>query len=136
MTMHRRRGFSILELMVALVVIVTAVSLARAAFTDAMRAAASVPSAARRADDEALALLTLRAAGSPWWPGWEMAGGALARVQLPGRFQQVGRWIFDVAHNPDGAAVLAMTLSRLPREPMTAVVSIFEWSSRAIKSSA
>ena len=28
-------------------------------------------------------------------------------VRLPGRFQHVGRWIFDVAHNPDGAEVLA-----------------------------
>lgn len=49
----------------------------------------------------------------------------LARVRLPGRFQRVGKYVFDVAHNPDGAAVLARTLSeaRLPR-PVAAVFSV------------
>ena len=35
---------------------------------------------------------------------------ALAGVRLPGRFHREGRFIFDVAHNPDGAAVLAATV--------------------------
>ena len=43
----------------------------------------------------------------------------LREVQLPGRFQRVStpdgiEWIFDVAHNPDAAAVLAANLARHP----------------------
>jgi len=43
----------------------------------------------------------------------------LAGVQLPGRFQRVPaasgfEWVFDVAHNPDAAAVLAASLARHP----------------------
>ncbi len=49
----------------------------------------------------------------------------LATVRLPGRFQRVGKHLFDVAHNPDGATVLARTLSeaRLPH-PVVAVFSV------------
>ncbi len=49
----------------------------------------------------------------------------LATVRLPGRFQRVGKHLFDVAHNPDGATVLAQTLSeaRLPH-PVVAVFSV------------
>jgi dihydrofolate synthase/folylpolyglutamate synthase len=39
------------------------------------------------------------------------AARAASTISLPGRFQRVGRWIFDVAHNPDGAQTLATTLS-------------------------
>lgn len=54
----------------------------------------------------------------------EVADG-LARVRLPGRFQRVGKYIFDVAHNPDGASVLSGTLAELeaPR-PVVAVLSV------------
>jgi dihydrofolate synthase/folylpolyglutamate synthase len=31
-------------------------------------------------------------------------------VELPGRFHTVGRFTFDVAHNPSGAAVVAETM--------------------------
>jgi len=41
----------------------------------------------------------------------KVAGDA---IRLPGRFQQVGRWIFDVAHNADGARTLAGTLATIP----------------------
>lgn len=34
----------------------------------------------------------------------------LTRVRLPGRFHRVGKFIFDVAHNPAGAGVLARTV--------------------------
>jgi dihydrofolate synthase/folylpolyglutamate synthase len=41
----------------------------------------------------------------------------LAHVRLPGRFQRIPaasgfEWVFDVAHNPDAAAVLAANLAR------------------------
>lgn len=49
---------------------------------------------------------------------------ALANVRLPGRFSRHGAWIFDVAHNPDGSAVTALTLGGMavPR-PVVALVS-------------
>lgn len=51
------------------------------------------------------------------------AGFAAARV--PGRFDRRGKWLFDVAHNPDGmrALVAAIEEARLPR-PVHALVSI------------
>ena len=50
---------------------------------------------------------------------------ALATVQLPGRFSRHGDWIFDVAHNPDGAEVTAATLRAVaPTAPVVALVSV------------
>lgn len=51
------------------------------------------------------------------------AGFAQARV--PGRFDRRGKWLFDVAHNPDGirSLVAAIDAARLPR-PIHALVSI------------
>jgi len=50
-------------------------------------------------------------------------GFAVARV--PGRFDRRGRWLFDVAHNPDSmrALVAALRATDLPR-PIHALVSI------------
>lgn len=47
------------------------------------------------------------------------------RARIPGRFDRRGKWLFDVAHNPDGMAALgeAITAARLPR-PLHALVSI------------
>jgi dihydrofolate synthase/folylpolyglutamate synthase len=46
-------------------------------------------------------------------------------VRLPGRFQRVGPYIFDVAHNPDGAAVLAATVEAVrPATPRAAVLCV------------
>jgi folylpolyglutamate synthase/dihydropteroate synthase len=57
-----------------------------------------------------LAILMLRTAGAPWSVTLDEANAGLAGVRLPGRFHREGRFIFDVAHNPDGASVLAATL--------------------------
>ncbi|HEY7027224.1 MAG TPA: Mur ligase family protein [Gemmatimonadales bacterium] len=48
-----------------------------------------------------------------------------ARARVPGRFDRRGKWLFDVAHNPDGmrALVAAIEETRLPR-PIHALVSI------------
>ena len=59
-----------------------------------------------------------------------MARG-FARAHVPGRFDRHGRWIFDVAHNPDGmrALVRALDDAKLPR-PVHALISILgdkEW---------
>ncbi|MEO8031508.1 MAG: folylpolyglutamate synthase/dihydrofolate synthase family protein [Gemmatimonadota bacterium] len=50
-----------------------------------------------------------------------------AATWVPGRFDRRGRWLFDVAHNPDGVAALisAIEEAALPR-PVTALVSILE----------
>lgn len=76
---------------------------------------------AHQASNTALALLMLEAVGMV--P--RNAGEILPQVTLPGRFQRVGRYIFDVAHNPDGATVLARTLEAVrPKRPIVAVVAV------------
>lgn len=48
-----------------------------------------------------------------------------ASARVPGRFDRRGKWLFDVAHNPDGmrALVAAIQAADLPR-PVHALVSI------------
>jgi len=51
----------------------------------------------------------------------------LREVRLPGRFQRMSapdgiEWVFDVAHNPDAAAVLAANLARHPARGRTFAV--------------
>lgn len=65
---------------------------------------------APQASNTVLALLMLRAAGGPFSVSLAEAAAALPSVRLPGRFHREDRFIFDVAHNPDGAAVLAATV--------------------------
>jgi dihydrofolate synthase/folylpolyglutamate synthase len=82
-------------------------------------------SGAHQATNAALALALLDAAGAPYAPSAAEAAEGLATVFLPGRFQRVNRFIFDVAHNPDGAAVLARTLTAVePARPVVAVLSV------------
>lgn len=57
---------------------------------------------------------------------------SFARASVPGRFDRRGRWLFDVAHNPDSMRSLVATLqqSAVPR-PLHALVSILgdkEWA--------
>ncbi len=53
------------------------------------------------------------------WPA------SFADAYVPGRFEVRGRWIFDVAHNPDGARVLADTLRQVaPPRPRQALVGV------------
>jgi dihydrofolate synthase/folylpolyglutamate synthase len=67
-------------------------------------------------------LMALPARYRPERPDIE-AGFASARI--PGRFDRRGKWIFDVAHNPDGMAALgeALQAAQVPR-PIHALVSI------------
>ena len=82
---------------------------------------------AHQASNAALALLMLREAGSPYWGGWDGAANALKRVRLPGRFHWAPPYIFDVAHNPDGAAVLTRTLAHVaPPGPVVAVLCVLD----------
>jgi dihydrofolate synthase/folylpolyglutamate synthase len=78
-----------------------------------------------QASNAALALLMTRMAGAPFFAGLEAARAGIAGTRLPGRFHRSGRFIFDVAHNPDGAAVLASTLRQIdaPR-PVVALLCV------------
>jgi len=78
-----------------------------------------------QATNTAFTLLLLAAAGEPYATSLADAERHLATVRVPGRFQHVGNFIFDVAHNADGAAVLAQTLRSVnPPRPVTALLSV------------
>jgi dihydrofolate synthase/folylpolyglutamate synthase len=48
-----------------------------------------------------------------------------AGATVPGRFDRRGKWLFDVAHNPDGVAALCRAVEELnPPRPVHALVSI------------
>jgi dihydrofolate synthase / folylpolyglutamate synthase len=87
---------------------------------------------AHQAENAATTMVSLDAAGFVSWPN-----GAdpvvIPPVVLPGRFQRVGRWIFDVAHNPSGAEVLADTLRSFeqarPLVVLLAVLGDKDWRS-------
>jgi dihydrofolate synthase/folylpolyglutamate synthase len=66
-----------------------------------------------QADNFAFTLALLDAAGGPFAVPLAEAVESVRAVRLPGRFQRVGNWIFDVAHNPDGARTLAASLSAI-----------------------
>ena len=64
-----------------------------------------------QASNLAFSLVMLDAAGEPFATTLEDARQHVERVRIPGRFQHVGKFIFDVAHNPAGAEVLAQTVT-------------------------
>ena len=75
-----------------------------------------------QADNLAFTLALLDAAGPEYRFSLTEAEAPLQNVKLPGRFQRVGKYIFDVAHNADGAQVLAETLFDVqPSRPIAAV---------------
>jgi dihydrofolate synthase/folylpolyglutamate synthase len=79
---------------------------------------------AHQADNTVTALVALDAAGLAPWPTTSEAL-VIPEVALPGRFQRVGRWIFDVAHNPSGAEVLADTILAVsPARPLVALLAV------------
>lgn len=78
-----------------------------------------------QASNLAFALVMLDAAGPSLSLNVRDLEQYLPRVRLPGRFQHVGRYIFDVAHNPAGAAVLAETIVAVsPAPPIVAVLCV------------
>jgi dihydrofolate synthase/folylpolyglutamate synthase len=73
----------------------------------------------------AFTLALLDAAGDPFRVSLAEAAESVASVRLPGRFQRVGRWIFDVAHNADGVRTLAASLAEVAIEhPMVALLCV------------
>lgn len=78
-----------------------------------------------QAHNAAVALAMLRGAGGRWAAIEADAEHLLGGVRLAGRFHRAGPWLFDVAHNADGAAtVVANLLAVGMPHPITAVVCV------------
>ena len=72
-----------------------------------------------------------------WRPDAEAVARGFASAWIPGRLDRRGKWLFDVAHNPDGirALVAALEATRPPR-PIHALVSILgdkEWPDMLVR---
>lgn len=84
-----------------------------------------------QARNTAIAILTMTAAGDRFALPRNQWNSALANVWLPGRFQRLGGFVLDVAHNPAGATVLANTILKLnlpsPRTILLAVLGDKDW---------
>ena len=63
-----------------------------------------------QAHNASVALAMLRGAGGRWREIERHAAELLPGVRLAGRFHRAGPWLFDVAHNADGAATVAANL--------------------------
>ena len=73
----------------------------------------------------AFTIALLDAAGPPYAATLAEAAEAVGNVRLPGRFQRVGQWIFDVAHNADGARTLAASVANVaPPAPLTVLLCV------------
>lgn len=73
----------------------------------------------------AVAAKTLEVLPEPWRPGPEAVSRGFATATIPGRLDRRGKWLFDVAHNPDGVAALCRAIEdQKPRRPVHALVSI------------
>ena len=74
-----------------------------------------------------VALAALNALPEPFGPVGMDLPASFADASVPGRFdvRGAGRWIFDVAHNPDGMEVLVAALrDERPARPLHALVGI------------
>ena len=80
---------------------------------------------AHQVANAATAIAMVDAAGAEYALDSGSVASALSGVTLPGRFQRHGKYIFDVAHNPAGAGVLAETLSSVaPVRPVVALLTV------------
>jgi dihydrofolate synthase/folylpolyglutamate synthase len=73
----------------------------------------------------------LMALAAPYRPDLDAISRAFGQARIPGRLDRRGKWLFDVAHNPDGirALITALEAMRQPR-PIHGLVSILgdkEW---------
>lgn len=73
----------------------------------------------------AVARAVLEALPEQYRPDGEAVGAGFAAATVSGRLERWGRWLFDVAHNPDGMAALCRAIEELaPERPIHALVSI------------
>ncbi len=79
----------------------------------------------------------LMALPAPYRPTLEQIGRGFGSCRVAGRLDRRGRWLFDVAHNPDGMRSLVTALAAIhPRRPLHALVSILgdkEWPEMLVK---
>jgi dihydrofolate synthase/folylpolyglutamate synthase len=80
---------------------------------------------AYQAENALLAVRLAELAGSAFPVDEAALRAGLLAARVPGRFDRRGKWIFDVAHNPDGARALASVLAAVrPPRPVVGVASI------------
>lgn len=73
----------------------------------------------------AVARALLDALPPRWRPPDAAIAAGFARARVPGRLDRRGKWLFDVAHNPDGMRALVSALQADPPPgPVHALVSI------------
>jgi dihydrofolate synthase / folylpolyglutamate synthase len=73
----------------------------------------------------AVAHAILMALPHPYCPTLEQIGQGFGSVRVAGRLDRRGRWLFDVAHNPDGMrSLVTALLATRPLRPLHALVSI------------
>jgi dihydrofolate synthase/folylpolyglutamate synthase len=78
-----------------------------------------------QARNTAIAIASVASLGEQYLPAPSTISTKLTKLFLPGRFQRSGNFIFDVAHNPDGARTVAESIVALnPPAPRTALVSV------------
>jgi dihydrofolate synthase/folylpolyglutamate synthase len=79
----------------------------------------------------AVAYAVLSALPPRYRPSIDQIEHAFGSARVAGRLDRRGRWLFDVAHNPDGMRALVAALATLrPARPLNALVSILgdkEW---------
>jgi dihydrofolate synthase / folylpolyglutamate synthase len=84
-----------------------------------------------QAQNLATALLTLHS--SALLPPRQQLAPLISRVRLPGRFQRINRFVFDVAHNPVGAETTANTVREAGAEkPVVVLLTVLadkDWRS-------
>ncbi len=74
-----------------------------------------------------LAIALAEALSAPWKPRLDAVRLGLGAARVAGRFDRRGRWIFDVAHNPDGMRALVAALADAqPERPIVAVVGVLK----------
>ncbi len=85
----------------------------------------------------AVAAAALGALPSPYRPDPSAIEDGFSTAVVPGRLDRRGRWLFDVAHNPDGMAALVSALrAEPPPGPVHALVSILgdkEWPAMLVR---
>lgn len=78
-----------------------------------------------QATNAVVALAMLDAAGGRYAVHPGEAAEVLPRVRLRGRFERIGKFVLDVAHNPDGVRALANSLKAIrPPGPVAALVGV------------
>jgi dihydrofolate synthase/folylpolyglutamate synthase len=85
----------------------------------------------------AVAAAMLDALPGPYRPPAAAVARAFEAATVPGRLDRRGRWLFDVAHNPDGVAALVEALrADPPPRPLHALGSILgdkEWPAMLVR---